>query len=168
MLLTDLHLILIFQPHNAGYTPLPVILCLFHRLLTVFHLLWAEEQGGADVEWAMQQAIKGEWMGQQGQNEGDMMWSEEQGHDHHNYWSSSEGVWTGQGGSAVWTGKRDGMWTSQQQGGGARAGEVMVPPRLFYDGTLNYFDTHRLGGLESHLFKTFRKELMQNSHGKVA
>ncbi|KAK3886649.1 hypothetical protein Pcinc_009204 [Petrolisthes cinctipes] len=159
-----------FRPHNAGYTPLPVILCLFHRLLTVFQQLWGEEQGGAEVEWAMQQAIKGEWMSQQGPSEGDMMWTEEQSHHHHNFWPGNEGregVWTGQGGSAVWAGKGDGVWTSQQQGGGAGAGEVMVPPRLFYDGTLNYFDTHRLGGLESHLQKTFRKELIQNNHAKM-
>lgn len=67
------------------YTPLPVILCLFHRLLTVFEELWREEE--------------------------------------------------------------------------ATSGTVFIPPRLFYDGALNYFDTHRLGGLESHLLKTFKKEL---------
>lgn len=65
-------------------TPYPVILCLFHRLLTVFEELWKEEGGG-----------KG----------------------------------------------------------------VLVPPRVFYEGKLNYFDTHRLGGLESHLLKTLKKEL---------
>lgn len=67
------------------YTPLPVILCLFHRLLTIFEELWKEEE--------------------------------------------------------------------------APGSSVYIPPRLFYDGALNYFDTHRLGGLESHLLKTFRKEL---------
>lgn len=68
----------------VGYTPLPVILCLFHRLLTIFHELWKIE---------------------------------------------------------------------------AREAEVIIPPRLFYDRSINYFDTHRLGGLESHLMKTLKKEL---------
>ncbi|XP_045599784.1 E3 ubiquitin-protein ligase RNF123 [Procambarus clarkii] len=68
----------------VGYTPLPVILCLFHRLLAMFHELWNIEAQGT---------------------------------------------------------------------------EIIIPPRLFYDGSVNYFDTHRLGGLESHLMKTLKKEL---------
>ncbi|XP_042209259.1 E3 ubiquitin-protein ligase RNF123-like isoform X2 [Homarus americanus] len=76
----------------VGYTPLPVILCLFHRLLKIFNELWKIE---------------------------------------------------------------------------SREPEVVIPPRLFYDGTVNYFDTHRLGGLESHLMKTLKKELVKalpNTH----
>lgn len=69
---------------SVGYTPLPVILCLFHRLLTIFDELWKTEAPG---------------------------------------------------------------------------NEVIIPPRLFYDGSISYFDTHRLGGLESHLIKTLKKEL---------
>ncbi|XP_045119356.1 E3 ubiquitin-protein ligase RNF123-like isoform X2 [Portunus trituberculatus] len=67
------------------HTPLPVILCLFHRLLTIFEELWRKEE--------------------------------------------------------------------------APGAPSCIPPRLFYDGALHYFDTHRLGGLESHLLKTFKKEL---------
>ncbi|XP_068246013.1 E3 ubiquitin-protein ligase RNF123-like [Palaemon carinicauda] len=68
----------------AGFTPHPVILCLFHRLLSIFHELWVLENGNVGV---------------------------------------------------------------------------VIPPKLFYDGSLSYFDTHRLGGLESHLHKTLNKEL---------
>ncbi|ROT73610.1 E3 ubiquitin-protein ligase RNF123 [Penaeus vannamei] len=68
----------------VGYTPLPVILCLFHRLLTIFNELWMAE---------------------------------------------------------------------------VQENPVVIPPRLFYDGSVKYFDTHRLGGLESHLMKTLNKEV---------
>ncbi|XP_066957839.1 E3 ubiquitin-protein ligase RNF123-like isoform X1 [Macrobrachium rosenbergii] len=70
----------------AGFTPHPVILCLFHRLLSIFHELWVLENSMVDV---------------------------------------------------------------------------VIPPRLFYDGSLSYFDTHRLGGLESHLQKTLNKEILK-------
>lgn len=72
------------QAPIVGYTPLPVILCLFHRLLTIFNELWMAE---------------------------------------------------------------------------VQENPVVIPPRLFYDGSVKYFDTHRLGGLESHLMKTLNKEV---------
>ncbi|KAK7063244.1 hypothetical protein SK128_006712, partial [Halocaridina rubra] len=71
----------------VSFTPLPVILCLFHHLLSIFYELWLSENPGS---------------------------------------------------------------------------EVTIPPRLFYEGSLNYFDTDRLGGLESHLQKTLKKELEEH------
>lgn len=45
--------------------------------------------------------------------------------------------------------RRNGQWICQ------------CPPRLFYDGSINYSGIDRLGGVLSHLNKTFKKELIQ-------
>lgn len=34
--------------------------------------------------------------------------------------------------------------------------EALVPPQLFYNGKVDYFDLQRLGGLLSHLKKTLK------------
>ncbi|XP_013856176.1 E3 ubiquitin-protein ligase RNF123, partial [Austrofundulus limnaeus] len=37
--------------------------------------------------------------------------------------------------------------------------EAYVPPQLFYNGKVDYFDLQRLGGLQSHLKKTLKDDL---------
>lgn len=42
--------------------------------------------------------------------------------------------------------------------------EAYVPPQLFYNGKVDYFDLQRLGGLLSHLKKTLKGWFVHASH----
>ncbi|XP_042336940.1 E3 ubiquitin-protein ligase RNF123-like, partial [Plectropomus leopardus] len=42
--------------------------------------------------------------------------------------------------------------------------EAYVPPQLFYNGKVDYFDLQRLGGLLSHLKKTLKDDLASKAN----
>ncbi|KAF0034672.1 hypothetical protein F2P81_012430 [Scophthalmus maximus] len=48
--------------------------------------------------------------------------------------------------------------------GSVRSEEAYVPPQLFYNGKVDYFDLQRLGGLLSHLKKTLKDDLASKAN----
>ncbi|XP_068170917.1 E3 ubiquitin-protein ligase RNF123 [Antennarius striatus] len=59
-----------------------------------------------------------------------------------------------------------GCWddSSRKVPGSIGSNEAFVPPQIFYNGKVDYFDLQRLGGLLSHLKKTLRDDLASKAN----
>ena len=75
--------------------------------------------------------------------------------------SSEEGACTATAGAASLAAAPEPASSSSSCGGGGRVGfeEAFVPLEKFFDDSIQFFDSQRLGGLESHLKKTLKNEI---------